>query len=121
MGASLDDGAVVENGDFVAEFAGGQAVADVDGGAVTDNFGKFLVDLGFRYRIQGSGWFVQNDKGSILIEGSCDSNFLASPPEMLTPDSVYSLYKQVERPWGILARRCLNPAFSRASVTSSLS
>ena len=32
VGASLDDGAVVENGDFVAEFAGGQAVADVDGG-----------------------------------------------------------------------------------------
>lgn len=79
VGASLDDGAVVENGDFVAEFAGGQAVADVDGGAVTDNFGKFLVDLGFRYRIQGSGWFVQNDKGSILIEGSCDSNFLGFP------------------------------------------
>ena len=79
VGAGLDDGAVVENGDFVAEFAGGQAVADVDGGAVTDNFGKFLVDLGFRYRIQGSGWFVQNDKGSILIEGSCDSNFLGFP------------------------------------------
>ena len=79
VGASLDDGAVVENSDFVAEFAGGQAVADVDGGAVTDNFGKFLVDLGFRYRIQGSGWFVQNDKGSILIEGSCDSNFLGFP------------------------------------------
>lgn len=79
VGASLDDGAVVESGDFVAEFAGGQAVADVDGGAVTDNFGKFLVDLGFRYRIQGSGWFVQNDKGSILIEGSCDSNFLGFP------------------------------------------
>ena len=66
VGASLDDGAVVENGDFVAEFAGGQAVADVDGGAVTDNFGKFLVDLGFRYRIQEAVGSSRMIKGAFL-------------------------------------------------------
>ena len=45
--AGLRDASVIEHGDPVAEAAGGQPVADVDGGAVAGNGVEVRVDLVF--------------------------------------------------------------------------
>ncbi len=55
MGSLLDHLAVAEHGDFVAEPAGRQPVADVDGRAVAGNGVELLVDLRLGNGVKGSG------------------------------------------------------------------
>ena len=45
MAAGLYDFPAVEYGNFIAEAAGGQTVADVDGGFVSGDFVEFAVNL----------------------------------------------------------------------------
>ena len=66
MGSLLDHLTVAEHGNFVAEPAGRQPVADVDGRAVAGNGVELLVDLRLGNGVKGSGGFVQNDEGRIM-------------------------------------------------------
>ena len=68
MGSLLDHLTVAEHGDFVAEPAGRQPVADVDGRAVAGNGVELLVDLRLGNGVKGSGGFVQNDEGRVLVK-----------------------------------------------------
>ena len=43
--ALLDDRSLVEHGDLVAEFAGGQSVGDIDGGLIACDLIELTVDL----------------------------------------------------------------------------
>ena len=72
MGSLLDHLTVAEHGNFVAEPAGRQPVADVDGRAVAGNGVELLVDLRLGNGVKGSGGFVQNDEGRILVK--CPGN-----------------------------------------------
>lgn len=51
MAAGLDNPAAVEHGNLVAEAAGRQAVADVDGGLVPGDLVEAAVYLVFRHRV----------------------------------------------------------------------
>ena len=72
MGALLDDGTLMENGDLVAEFAGGEAVADVDGGLVAGDVVELRVDLGFCDGVQCGGGLIQDNERCILVQ--CPGN-----------------------------------------------
>ena len=68
VGALLGHCAIVKHGDFVAEFAGGQAVADIDSRLISGDVIELTADLRFRNGVKGCGGFVQNDEGCILIQ-----------------------------------------------------
>ena len=72
MVSLLDHLTVAEHGDFVAEPAGRQPVADVDGRAVAGNGVELLVNLRLGDGVKGSGGFVQNDEGRVLVK--CPGN-----------------------------------------------
>ena len=91
MGSLLDHLTVAEHGDLVAEPAGRQPVADVDGRAVAGNGVELLVDLRLGNGVKGSGRFVQNDEGRVLVSARAMAIFCASPPETSTPSSAKSL------------------------------
>ena len=55
VGAPLDHLAVVKDGDLVAELAGGEPVADVDGSFVSGDVVELGVDLGLGDGVQGGG------------------------------------------------------------------
>ena len=66
MIASLDNLTLFKHGNLVAEAAGGQPVADVNGGLILHDFVKLRINLILRHRIKGSGGLIQYDKGRIL-------------------------------------------------------
>ena len=70
MGPLLDDLAVVENGDLVAELARGETVADVNRCPVAGNLVEFLIDFCLCNGVKGRSWLIQNDERGILI-GTC--------------------------------------------------
>ena len=76
MSAGLNDPAGVKHRDLVAEPAGSQAVADIDGGLVPGDGIEMAVDLILGDRIQRRRRLVQNDEGRVLIEGAGQSNLL---------------------------------------------
>ena len=76
VGAFLDNLPVVKDHDLVAEPAGGQAVADVDGGFVPGNGVEAAVDLVFGHRVQGGGRLIQDQEGRILVQCSGQGDFL---------------------------------------------
>lgn len=53
---------LVKDQNFVAEFAGGQPVADIYGGSVTGNIVEFAIDIRFCQRIQCSRGFIENEQ-----------------------------------------------------------
>ena len=73
----MDDLTVIKYGDLVAETAGGQAVADIDCGLITDYFIKLGVDLCFGNVIKSSGGLVENNKWRVLIECASKGNLLS--------------------------------------------
>ena len=73
VAALLDDVAVVEDHNVVAELAGGETVADVHRCLVSGDLVKLGVHLCLCNGVQGGGGFVQDDKG------------WASPPDTSTP------------------------------------
>ena len=85
MAAQLDDPAVVEYGDVVAELAGGQPVADIDRGLVAHDPVEVLVDLHLRHRIQGGGGLVQDHKGGVLVQGPGQGDLLGLAAGDLDP------------------------------------
>ena len=94
MGALLDHLAVVKDCNLVAEPAGGQSVADVDGGFVRCNLVEFCVNLGFGDGVQGCGGFIQNQEGSVLVEGAGDGDFLGLAARNLYPFRVKLLVQR---------------------------
>ena len=54
MRTVLHYAAALKHGDFVAELARGEAVANENGGFVADNFIKFAIDFSFSYGVEGS-------------------------------------------------------------------
>ena len=67
MGALLDDCSAMEDCDLVAEFAGGEPVADVDGGFVAGDLVELGVDLCLCDGVQRRCRLVQDDEGCILV------------------------------------------------------
>ena len=63
MGPLMDDLAVVENGDLVAELARGETVADVNRCPVAGNLVEFLIDFCLCNGVKSRSWFIQNDEG----------------------------------------------------------
>ena len=76
MGALLDDASPVEDQNFIAELAGGQAVADVDGGFVAGDLVELGVDLCLGHGIEGGGGLGQDDEGRVLIQRPGDGDLL---------------------------------------------
>ncbi len=76
VGTVLDDSALVEYHDLVAEFAGRQPVGDIDGSLIPGDAVEFLVDLRLGDGVQGRRRLVKDDKGCILVQRPCDGNFL---------------------------------------------
>ena len=76
MRAALDDTAVVEHGDAVAEAAGGKAVADVDRGPVADDLVELLVDLHLGDRVERGGRLVEHDERRVLVERAGERDLL---------------------------------------------
>ena len=50
---------------------------DVDGGLFSHDPVKICIDIIFRQRIQRRGGLVQQNEGSILVDGSGDGDFLS--------------------------------------------
>lgn len=76
MGALLDHAAFVEYGDLVAEFAGGESVADVDCGLVACDVVEFAVDFCLGNWVESSCGFIKNDEWCVFVESPCDGYFL---------------------------------------------
>ena len=76
MRAALDDAAVVEHGDAVAEAAGGKAVADVDRGPVADDLVELLVDLHLGDRVERGGRLVEHDERRVHVERAGERDLL---------------------------------------------
>ena len=74
MAAPLDNQTVIKNDDFIAEPAGGKAVADVNSGFLPYNLIEFAVNLCLGNRVESRGWLVENDKRSIFIKCPGESN-----------------------------------------------
>ena len=58
MGALLDDRALMEHGDFIAELAGRQSVGDIDGRFVAGDIIELGIDLRFCNGVKGRSWLV---------------------------------------------------------------
>ena len=67
MRTMLDDLSLVEDHDRIAEFAGREAMADVNGRRVTADFIKSGVDYHFGNRIERCCGFIQNNKRRVPI------------------------------------------------------
>ena len=76
VGALLDDLTVVEDGDLIAELAGGQPVADVDGRFVPRDLVELGVDLRLGHGVERGGGFIQDDEGRILVQSPRDGDLL---------------------------------------------
>lgn len=76
VGALLDDLAVVKDGDLIAELAGGQPVADVDGRFVPRDLVELGVDLRLGHGVERGGGFIQDDEGRILVQSPRDGDLL---------------------------------------------
>ena len=74
--ALLNDRALVEHGDLVAEFAGGQAMGDIDGGLITCDLIELTVDLRLGDGVQRRRRLVEDDKGRVLIERAGNGDLL---------------------------------------------
>lgn len=68
MLALLNDHAFIKHGDFIAEFAGAEAVADIDRRSVAGYFVEFFVCLRFGYRFLCRGRFINDNKQRILYK-----------------------------------------------------
>ena len=100
MGSLLDDASRMEHRNPVAEFAGGQAVADVDGGFVLYNLVKLFVNLRLCDGVQSGGGLIQNDEGGILVKGPGDGDFLSLASGDVHPILVIVLVKIGFQPLG---------------------
>ena len=76
VGAPLDHLAVVKDGDLVAELAGGETVADINGCFVSHQIVEMGINLIFRHGIESRGGFVQDDKRRITVQRTGQRDFL---------------------------------------------
>lgn len=67
MASFLDDLPLVEDGDLVAELAGGEAVGNIDGSLIAGYVVELAVDLSLGNGVECGGGFVEDDEGSILV------------------------------------------------------
>ncbi len=51
-------------------------MGDIDGCLIAHHLIKTCIDTAFRFRVKGSGGLVHNHKRGILVNGSCNGNFL---------------------------------------------
>ena len=76
VAALLDDRALVEHGDLVAEFAGGQAVGDIDGSLIACDLIELTVDLRLGDGVQCRRRLVEDDEGRVLVERAGNGDLL---------------------------------------------
>lgn len=76
MGALLNNGTLMEHGNFIAELTGGQPVRDIDCGLISCNLIELTVYFRLRNRIERGGRLVQNDERRILVERTGDGDLL---------------------------------------------
>jgi len=76
MRANLNDFALVEHGDLIAEAAGGQAVADIDCSLIAYDLVKLRIDFCFGNGVKRGSGLIQDDEGRILVERSGKRDFL---------------------------------------------
>ena len=74
--ALLNDRALVEHGDLVAEFAGGQAVGDIDGSLIACDLIELAVDLRLGDGVQRRRRLFEDDEGRVLIERAGNGDLL---------------------------------------------
>lgn len=67
VAAPLHQPALLEDQDILAEPAAAHAVGDIDAGFVPDQLVKAAVDFIFAEGVQGSGGFIQDHEGGVLI------------------------------------------------------
>ena len=70
MAACLHDAAGIEHRNLVAEAAGGQSVADIDGRFVPGDFIEAAVDFILGNRVKGGCGLIQDQERRVLVEGS---------------------------------------------------
>ena len=58
MGAFFHNLSIMEHHNFIAEFTGGQAVADVNGCAVSGDFVETGINFRFGNRVKSSRWLI---------------------------------------------------------------
>ena len=96
MGALLDHGTGMEDCDLVAEFAGGEPVADVDGGFVAGD----LVELGVSFclcdGVQRRCRLVQDDEGPMFI---CSRSCAVFPKDRANKDIVFKIVRITAAIW----------------------
>ena len=68
MAARLDQPAMVEYRDLIAEAAGGEAVGDINCRLCSDELIKPLIDFMLRHRVERGGRLVEDDDRRILLQ-----------------------------------------------------
>lgn len=76
VGALLNNGALMEHGNFIAELTGGQPVGDIDCGLISGNLIELTVNFRLRNRIKRGGRLIQNDERRILVERTGNGDLL---------------------------------------------
>ena len=74
--AGLGDLALVEHQNFVAEAAGGQPVADIDGSPSAGDLVELPIDLVFRHRVERGGRLVEHDERRVFIKRPREGDLL---------------------------------------------
>ena len=65
---------------IVTEPAGGQAMGNVNGAFAPHQCFETGIYFIFRHGIKGRGGFIQDNEGRVLIQSSCQGNFLCLSP-----------------------------------------
>ena len=76
MASFLDDLPLMEYGDLVAELAGGQTVGNIDSSLITGDVIELALDFSLGNGVEGSGGFVEDDEGRVLIKRPSESDLL---------------------------------------------
>ena len=77
VGATFDDGAVVEDEDEVGGADGAQAVGDGDSGSALHEGVESLLDGEFAFGVEGGGGFVEDEDGGVAEECAGDGDALS--------------------------------------------
>ena len=74
--AELDEFALIEYRDLIAEAARGKTVADINGSFVTNDLVELGIDLCLGDGVEGGGGFIENDKGGVSVKRASECDFL---------------------------------------------
>lgn len=91
VAARLDEPALIEHGDLIAEAAGGEPVRNVNRRLCSDELIKTLIDLMLGHRVKRRGRLVEDDERRILVERAGQRDLLRLPAGNSTPSSSKSL------------------------------